>query len=297
MGVLAAALGALPTAAAEKTATASVHEIRLRNRTFVPVPVAALSAAAAANDERRRLIVQTEDIPLPARLAVMSGLRAKGARVMHTINSHAAMVSVPAGLDIAQTAGVRWTGSLDPSDKFEGSPGSRLLIEFFPDADDAEIASALSAAGVAPAPRRGLPRHVVYAESSSSGAILALAQAPSVAWILNASSAVVADEVFYYCPGAQGLYGPVADYVKGNDGWDGVTDEAGVEIKFDVAWLAWMLEDHIALERCRSAVFAAVYAEAVEGNASPASPDGGAKAGRSSAPDAEPTASAAPTAA
>lgn len=82
-----------------------------------------------------------------------------------------------------------------------------------------------------------------------------------------------------------------------HDGWSGVHDADGIAIPTPSAGtIAALLLDSRIREDCEQAIFARLHLEHAEGNASPASPNGGAGEEQKPAPSAGPAASPAPKA-
>jgi hypothetical protein len=199
------------------------YEIRLRSRRFTPGETQTLSLLPT---KRWHGLIQFDKQPSSATLAALT---AKGVRIQHSVSPTTVAASIPPGFNPGSIAGVRWSGKLAALDKksrrISKKRDTNLVVEFFPDATDEEIRSAIAAAGGQKLHRSSLPENVAYVVLQSPTEVDTLAAADAVAYITAAPAPMIEGKPTHYCPGPLGPNGPVADYVGEyvlqGSGWDG----------------------------------------------------------------------------
>ncbi len=207
------------TLAAEAGAPASPYEIRLKSRQFTPDPAAPQFAPAARTGRRWHGMIQFEQPLDPSQL---QALQAKGIKVRHYVSGHTVSATVPADVDPKSIPGVRWSGGLTAEDKLLGSVGRDVLVEFFPDTLEPEMARLIVETGGERRPTPSLPKFIARVVlPDGDAAAKTLAGSELVSSVAATPDAVLQGEDVHYCPGAMTIAGPVANYVLQGQGWDG----------------------------------------------------------------------------
>jgi Matrixin len=226
-------------AATANSSTVNPYEITLKSRRFTPGgDVLSSSSIRVMSGQRWHALIQFQEPPTPA---VVEALRAKDVKIQHSVTRNTVAASVPANFDPKSVTGVRWVGQLDPGDKESawlstasasdhalngGIPsslsrsGTKIIVEFFPDVTPREVAAAIKDVGGERVPIPSLPDYVAVAILSAVQ-IDQLAENDVVAYIQAAPPGLLPGQKLYYCPGPMTSVGPVANYVKEDEGWDG----------------------------------------------------------------------------
>ncbi len=196
------------------------HRIMLKARSFVPEAQSALQMRAAA--EARHLLIQFDDGIAPADVAALEAL---GVNIVGGVPNNAVIAAIPAGVSLAQVGGIRWTGELLASDKLSDLTYTSLdkgyaLVDFHADVDPVVARSIVSAAGGSIDERQGLSPSIFLIKADSA-IINELANQDEVSYIFAASNAIIGDEKTRFCSGGSTAFGPVPNFVVGDNGWDG----------------------------------------------------------------------------
>jgi hypothetical protein len=167
-------------------------------------------------------IVQFDHLP---GVADLNALLAAGFKVIAAVPDNAVMVVGPTAMT-TETAGVKWVGELEASDKLSPALGTAdpilAIVEFHTDVTAAAQESVVAAEGVTfERPAVLLSNHIIV--SASMEKLTALAAHDEVAYIFPADPALltpVAGTTPIQCAGMLTLAGPIAQYANVVTGWD-----------------------------------------------------------------------------
>ncbi len=185
--------------------------IRLKARVIDPAAARRLSLG-------RHYLLHFRERPGPE---LRGELARRGIRVLGAVPPSGLMASSVAAPDL-RGLGVAWAGSLEGSDKLSRELGRRrqaaYLVIFHPDVASAEAAALVRQHGfwVLDHPDL-LPSHLLV--SGSERGLRDLAEADEVAYILPASTDLLAGRRVAGCAGAVTENGPVGEYVEVSPGW------------------------------------------------------------------------------
>jgi Matrixin/Glucodextranase, domain B len=211
---------ALPFLLALSPFCATAQEgIRLKVRTVRP------GAVRVPEPGHRHLLVQFQRYP---GRDVRDALARRGIRITGYVPDNTLMVSAGPEADLGGF-GVKWTGPLETANKLsprlQTAPGSAYLVIFHEDADMDAARKLVRDAGFDLIENAAmLPNHLLV--SGSYAQLTRLAEADAVAYIMPASSDLVAGHAVGGCAGAVTEAGPVAEYAEVGTGWS--KDSAGV---------------------------------------------------------------------
>ena len=172
---------------------------------------------------RQHYILQFDSYPGPETRAALAR---RGVRILGYVPDSALMVSAGEGADLAGLK-VAWAGSLQAADKLspslEASGKSALLVIFHADVDMDEARRLVDADGFTIIANPDLlPGQIVVA---GDGRVAELASSDDVAYILPASTDLVAGTPLMACAGPLTEAGPVGEYATVGSGW--AKDAAG----------------------------------------------------------------------
>ena len=200
--------------------------VRLKSRSIdtasgaIASPDRAKAVGALLASEHRIL----EFAAFPSR-AQLQALEDRGAHVLQYVPDNAVMVNLAPGADL-EGLGVRWTGTLEPSDKVSpalaGVPETTAaVVEFHPDVDPVDARWAVVSSGAEMIFAAKMARNHLLARVDA-GSVRRLAERDEVAYVFPAPAELERGETAPACEGAINTSGSIGQYASSfGDGWDG----------------------------------------------------------------------------
>jgi len=202
--------------------------IKLKSRRFIPAASDFLALQEEEPSARQHVILQFNELPGADELKTLAE---NGVQILNYVPNNAVAAVAPAGFDWRAFPSIRWRGRLLASDKIspqamnilsQGGPADILnfVVEAFRDVPAAELESLIRDAGGAVIENSYLP-HYIRLASGPAEVFNRLARQDAIAWIRVAPNELIENRPVYFCPGPFTLYGPIANFVIHDDGWDG----------------------------------------------------------------------------
>ena len=195
-------------------------EIMLRKRVLIPNQENGTTFTAAAAG--RHVILQFK----PGYLSeAVAELKSRGVRILEFVPKYAVSAYVPASTTLEGIRGLRWAGSLDRADKLSGSLTGKqgqlfVVVALYHETHSAQTRERIAQSGgrVIENPYLRPDNLLVLVDAEQ---LSALTDLDEVSFVFPASTALIQGRPVYFCPGPLTPVGPLADYAKRGEGWDG----------------------------------------------------------------------------
>ena len=196
------------------------YQINLKNRQIVP-SINLEDTSSLTTGEY--FLLQFDELP------TITELDGYGIKAINFINKNTIMGFISNAVSSQALKKLRWHGKLLASDKIskyvtkqlnERTGNFTFLVYGHTNVLSKNLSNLITSLGGSIINHLSLPSYVKIVRGDND-VFSKLSTIREIAWIMDASPALLKGDPVYFCPGAMTAYGPVGEYVLHDDGWDG----------------------------------------------------------------------------